>query len=124
MDLKYEVQALGQVSLDGVPIQSAEYLDTLNLFAPFPLLGVDYWSRVTDRWHVGGEFTFIAGSYNNTEALVFNVALRTRRQLTERLGAEFGLSILSADAEVTRPNTVRDIKYAYEGVYVGFDFRF
>jgi hypothetical protein len=44
--------------------------------------------------------------------------------LTERLGAEFGLSILSADAEVTRPNTVRDIKYAYEGVYDGFDFRF
>ena len=65
MDLKYEVQALGQVSLDGIPIQSGEYLDTLNLFAPFPLLGVDYWSRVTDRWHVGGEFTFIAEGTGN-----------------------------------------------------------
>ena len=36
----------------------------------------------------------------------------------------FSFSVVAADAEVTRPNTVRDIKYAYEGIYVGFDFGF
>ena len=108
LDLKYDVLAVGEVSLDGVPIESGEYRDTLSLLAPIPLIGLDYWSRVNDRWKVGGEITFVGGSYDNTDALAVNVTLRARRQMSRRLSLEAGVNFLSVDAEVTRPNTVRE----------------
>ena len=124
LDLKYEVIAQGQVSLDGAPIDSGEYRDTIDLFAPLPLIGLDFWSRVTDRWYIGSKLAFIAGSYNDTDALVIDAAIRARYGVTKRLAMIMGVNFLSADVEIRKRDTVRDVSYGYEGLFLGLDFNF
>ena len=124
LDLNYEVTARGEVSLDGVPVESGVYSDTTDLFAPLPLIGLDYWSKVTDRWYIGGKVGFIAGTYQETEALVVDATIRARYGLTERLAMIMGVNFLSADVEITKAATIRDISYGYEGLFLGLDFNF
>ncbi len=124
LDLRYEITARGLVSVDGAPVESGEYRDDIDLFAPLPLVGLDYWSRVTDRWYLGGKLAFITGSYSDTDALVIDAALRARYRMTPRVSMVTGVNFLSADVEITRSTTVRDISYGYEGIYLGLDFNF
>jgi hypothetical protein len=58
IDLKLDLEATGQITLDGVPIESGTYTDSVHQFAPLPLIGLDYWSSVTDRWFVGSRVAF------------------------------------------------------------------
>ena len=124
LDFRYDISARGIISLDDEPVEGGEFNDTIDLVAPMPLVGLDYWSRVTDRWYLGGKIAFIAGSYKDTDALVIDAALRARYQVTERLATVMGANFLSADVEISKTETIRDISYGFEGLYLGLDFNF
>jgi hypothetical protein len=124
IDLKMEIEATGQVLLDGVPVDSGVYKDTIDQFAPLPLIGLDYWSRVTDKWYFGAKLAFISGSYDDVSAHVVDANIRARYVMTSRVALITGVNYLSADVEIKRSNSIRDIRYGYDGVYLGLDFNF
>ena len=124
IDLKLDLEATGQITLDGVPIESGTYTDSVHQFAPLPLIGLDYWSSVTDRWFVGSRVAFIAGSYSDVSAQVVEATIRARYKMTDRLSLVTGVNYLSADVEVKRTNQITDTRYGYNGVFLGLDFSF
>ena len=124
LDLNLQLDAVGDIALDGQPIQSGQSSDTLSEFAPLPLVGLDYWSRVTNRWFLGGKVAFITGSYDDVSALVVEAAIRARYRMSERVSLITGVNFLSADVDIKRTDTKREISYGFEGFYLGLDFNF
>lgn len=124
LDLNLRLDAEGEITLDGQPVQSGRFSDTLSQFAPLPLVGLDYWSRVTDKWFLGGKVAFIAGSYDDVSALVVEAAIRARYRMTDRVSLITGVNFMSADADIGRTDTIQEIGYGFEGVYLGLDFNF
>lgn len=124
LDLKLTLDAVGEVTLDGDPVQSGEYNETISQFAPLPLFGLDYWTRVTNKWYLGGKVAFITGSYDDVSALVVEAALRARWRMTDRTSLITGVNFMSADVDIKRTDTIREISYGFEGVYLGLDFSF
>jgi len=124
LDLNLTLDAVGEVTLDGQPVQSGEYNETLNQFAPLPLFGLDYWTRVTNKWYLGGKVAFIAGSYDDVSALVVEAVLRARWRMTDRTSLITGVNFMSADVDIKRTNTISEIGYGFEGVYLGLDLSF
>lgn len=124
VDLKFDLSAQGEIRLDGEVVVSGVYNETIEQFVPLPLIGLDYWSRVTDRWFIGGKVSFVYGAYDDVSALVVDAQLRARYRMTERLSLITGVNFLSADVEIERTDTINDISYGYEGLYLGLDFSF
>ena len=124
LDLKMTLDAVGEVTLDGDPVQSGEYNETISQFAPLPLFGLDYWTRVTNKWYLGGKVALITGSYDNVSAFAIEAALRARWRMTDRVSLITGVNFMSADVDIKRTNTIREISYGFEGVYLGLDFSF
>jgi len=124
LDLNLSLDAVGEVTLDGQPVQSGTYNETLNQFAPLPLFGLDYWTRITDKWYLGGKIAFITGSYDDVSAFAVEAMLRARWRMTDRVSLITGANFMSADVDIKRTNTIREISYGFEGVYLGFDFSF
>lgn len=123
-DLKFEFGARGEITIDDEVVASGFYQETIDQFVPLPLIGLDYWSRVTDEWFLGGKVSFVYGSYNEVTALVVDAALRARYQMTDHVSLVTGVNFLSADVEIKRTGTIRDVSYGYEGLYLGLDFSF
>ena len=124
LDLAFTLDAVGEISLDGDPIQSGEYNETISQFAPLPLFGLDYWTRITNKWYLGGKVAFITGSYDDVSALAIEAALRARWRMTDRTSLITGVNFMSADVDIKRTDTIREISYGFEGVYLGLDFSF
>ena len=124
IDLKVDIEATGQILLDDVPIDSGVYTDTIDQFAPLPLVGLDYWSRVTGKWYFGAKLAFISGSYGDVSAHVVEANIRARYAMTNRVALITGVNYLSADVEIKRSNSIRDIRYGYDGAFLGLDFNF
>lgn len=124
IDLKMEIEATGQILLDGVPVDSGRYTDSIDQFAPLPLIGLDYWSRVTGKWYFGAKLAFISGSYDDVSAHVVEANIRARYAMTSRVALITGVNYLNADVEIKRSNSIRDIRYGYNGAYLGLDFNF
>jgi hypothetical protein len=124
LDLTFTLDAVGEISRDGQLVQSGEYHEAISQFAPLPLFGLDYWTRVTDKWYLGGKVAFITGTYDDVSALVVEAALRARWRMTDRTSIITGVNFMSADVDIKRTATIREISYGFEGVYLGFDFSF
>jgi hypothetical protein len=44
--------------------------------------------------------------------------------MTERVSLITGVNFLSADVDIKRTDTKREISYGFEGFYLGLDFNF
>lgn len=124
VDLKFDFAARGEIAIGDEVVASGFYQETIDQFVPLPLIGLDYWSRVTERWYLGGKVSFVYGAYSDVAALVVDAALRARYRMTEHVSLVTGVNFLSADVEIKRTDTIRDISYGYEGLYLGLDFSF
>ena len=70
-------------------------------------------------WCIG-----LARSYDDLSALVVDINIRVRYQLSRRTALLAGLNYLSADVEILDPDSITDIRYAFDGLFVGFDVNF
>jgi hypothetical protein len=53
IDLKYDFDAFGVLSIDDVPVATGAYTESLEQFAPIPLIGLDAWFAITNNWSFG-----------------------------------------------------------------------
>jgi hypothetical protein len=123
LDLKYVFEAEGDVTIDGVT-ESGSIYEEAKVFAPLPMIGVDFWYAFTPRWALATKVTFVAGSYEDVSASVLQTGINAQYRFTDHVGLLFGLAYFDADVEIEDDFDKKDISYGYDGGYVGMHFMF
>lgn len=123
LDLKYVFKAEGDITIDGVTI-SGEILEEANVFAPLPLIGLDFWFSFTPKWSMATKVGFVAGSYEDLSAVVLQTGINTQYKFTKHIGGVIGLVSFDADVVIEDNNEKQDIGYAYDGLFLGLHFVF
>jgi len=92
LDLKYELTAEGELSYRGIPILADEYEESVDQFAPLPLIGIDAWFALTPKWSLSAKLSLVGGSYQDISAFVYQSKIRARYQLSERIALSMGVN--------------------------------
>jgi hypothetical protein len=124
LDLKYEFDARGDLTFRDVPIRSGRYNESINQFAPLPMLGIDGWFALTPKWALGAKVAFIAGSYKDVSATVLESKIRVKYAFNKNVGLFFGVNYFNGDIEIKKTDTKTDIAYGFDGLFLGVDFGF
>lgn len=94
------------------------------MFAPLPLIGLDFWFSFTPEWSVSTKASFVAGSYGDVSAAVLQTAINAQYKFTDHVGLVFGLTYFDADIEIEDNIEKIDIAYGYDGGFIGMHFIF
>jgi hypothetical protein len=124
IDLKYDFDAFGVLSIDDVPITTGAYSDSLEQFAPIPMIGLDAWFAITDKWSFGARASFVAGEVSDVRALILESRIRAKYDFNEHIGLLIGLIYFDGDVTLNDTEKKTEINYGFEGLFVGLDFGF
>ena len=124
IDHKYDFDAFGVLSIDDVPVASGAYSESLEQFAPIPMIGLDAWFAITDRWSFGARATFVAGEVNDVRALILESRIRAKYDFNEHIGLLIGLNYFDGDITINDTDVKTEINYGFEGLILGIDVGF
>jgi len=124
IDLKYDFDAFGVVSLDDVPVAAGAYSERLEQFAPIPLIGLDAWFAITNKWSFGARASFVAGDVADVRALILESRIRAKYDFNDRVGLLIGLLYFDGDVTLDNSDTKTEINYGFEGLFLGLDVGF
>jgi hypothetical protein len=124
IDLKYDFDAFGVLTLDGEPISSGAYSERLEQFAPIPMIGLDAWFAITDKWSFGARAAFVGGEVNDVRALILESRIRAKYDLNEHIGLLVGLNYFDGDVTLNDTDLKTEINYGFEGLMLGIDVGF
>lgn len=124
MDFKYELEAEGELEIDGAPVSSGTYKDDVSLLVPLPLFGVDLSYAFTPRWSVSTKISLIGGKYQDVTAGAWQTSVNTRYSFNRRVGIVFGLTYFYTEVTIEDENEKQDIIYGYNGVFAGAHLKF
>ncbi len=123
LDLKYNFKAEGEITLNGKTI-SGSILEEANLFAPLPLIGLDFWFSFTPEWSMATTVAFVAGKHEDLSAVVVQAGINAQYKFTRHIGGVIGLTSFAADVVIEDNIEKQDISYAYDGLFLGMHFVF
>ena len=123
LDLKYVFEAKGDITVNGVT-KSGAILEEANVFAPLPLIGLDFWFSFTPEWSMATMVGFVAGSYEDLSAVVVQAGINAQYKFSRHIGGVIGLTSFSADVVIEDSDEKQDIDYAYDGLFMGVHFVF
>lgn len=121
LDLKYVFNASGDITIDGVTTTSSIEEET-KVFAPLPLIGLDFLFRITDNWSFDTKLAFVSGSHNDLSANVFQTSINAQYRFNRYIGVVMGLAYFDADVVIEDNLEKQDISYGYDGAYIGMHF--
>jgi len=121
LDLKYVFSAEGDITIDGVTTSGSIEEET-KVFAPLPLIGLDFLFRITDSWSFATKVGFVAGSYDDLSANVFQTSINAQYRFNSYIGFVMGLAYFDADVVIEDNLEKQDISYGYDGAYIGMHF--
>ena len=124
LDLKYELQAEGEISVEGDPVLRNSYSVATGVFAPLPIFGIDAWSYFTKRWALGTRLSIVGGSYQDVSALIVDTSVRAKYQFNKWFGLTFGITYFIGNVDIDEPDLITEVDYGYDGIALGLDFRF
>lgn len=124
IDLKYDFDAFGVLLIDGEPVTTGSYTENLEQFAPIPMIGLDAWFAITDKWSFGARASFVAGDVSDVRALILESRIRAKYDFTENVGLIIGLSYFDGDVTLNSTTRKTEINYGFEGLIVGLDVGF
>jgi hypothetical protein len=124
IDLKYDFDAFGVLSLDGQPVATGSYSEKLEQFAPIPMVGLDAWFAITKRWSFGARASFVAGEVNDVRALILESRIRAKYDFNENVGLLIGLNYFDGDVTINSTDVKTEINYGFEGLMLGIDIGF
>lgn len=124
IDLEYQFDAVGTLSLDGEPIESGVYSETLEQFAPIPLAGIDAWFALTDRWSFGARAAFVAGEVSDVRAVITESSIRAKYAFNENIGLIMGINYFDGDITINDTDKKTEINYGLDGLFFGIDVGF
>jgi hypothetical protein len=123
LDLKYVFEADGDITVDGVTT-SGSILEESDVFAPLPLVGLDFWFGFTPEWSMATTIGFVTGKYEDLSALVVQAGINAQYKFSRHIGGVIGLTSFSADVLIEDNAEKQDIDYAYDGLFMGVHFVF
>ena len=124
IDLKYDFDAFGVLSINGDPVATGSYTESLEQFAPIPTFGLDAWFAITDKWSFGARASFIAGDVADVRALILESRIRAKYDFNEHVGLLFGLLYFDGDVTLNNSDVKTEINYGFEGLILGLDVGF
>jgi hypothetical protein len=124
IDLVYQFDAVGTVSLDGEPVESGTYSETLDQFAPIPLAGLDAWFALTKKWSFGARAAFVAGDVNDVRAVIIESSIRAKYTFNENVGLVMGVNYFDGDITINQTDLKTEINYGFDGLFLGLDVGF
>lgn len=124
INLEYELDAVGSIEIDGVPVTSGEYNPRVRQVAPLPLIGIDFSFRITDRWSASSQFGLVGGSYKEISATVIDAMISARYAMTDHWGITLGANFLSADIDIDKEDLLTEVSYGFEGLNMSVDYNF
>ena len=123
LDLKYVFEAQGQLTQDGVTT-SESIKEEAKVFAPLPLIGLDFWYAFTPKWSLITKVAFVAGTYEDVSASVLQTSFNALYNFTDHIGLVFGLAYFDADVVIEDDTKKKAISYGYDGGFIGMHFMF
>ncbi len=123
LDLKYIFKAEGEITINGVTT-SGSILEEASVFAPLPLVGLDFWFSFTPEWSMATTVAFVAGKHEDLSAVVVQAGIKAQYKFTRHIGGVIGLTSFSADVVIEDDIEKQEISYAYDGLFVGMHFVF
>ena len=124
LDLKYSLNAEGEITVQGDPVSQNRYTAEAEVLAPLPIFGIDTWSRLTGKWAMGTKVSLVGGTYEDISALILDVSVRAKYAFTDWFGLTFGITYFTGDITIDEPDIKTEVGYGYDGVALGLDFRF
>ena len=124
IDLEYQFDAVGTLSLDGEPIESGVYSETLEQFAPIPLAGIDAWFALTDKWSFGARAVFVAGEVSDVRAVITESSIRAKYAFNQNIGLIMGINYFDGDITINNTDKKTEINYGLDGLFFGIDLGF
>jgi len=121
LDLKYVFKAEGEITIDGVT-NSGSIEEESKIFAPLPLVGLNFLFHITDRWNFATKVAFIAGSHQDLSATVTQTSIQALYKINQHIGVVMGLAYFDADVVIEDDLEKQDISYGYDGAYIGMHF--
>jgi hypothetical protein len=123
IDLEYIFEAEGEITVDGVT-ENGEIYEEASVFAPLPMIGLDFWYAFTPRWALATKVTFVIGSYEDVSATVIQAGINAQYRLTDHIGLVFGLASFDAKIDIEDDMEKQEVSYSYDGGYAGVHFMF
>ena len=123
LDLKYVFEADGQITIEGVTTPGS-IKEEANVFAPLPLIGLDFWFNFTPSWSMSTRVAFVAGSYEDVSATALQTAINAQYRVSDHVGIVLGLAYFDTDVVIEDDVDKTDIAYGYDGGFVGMHFMF
>ena len=123
LDLKYVFKAEGNITVGGVTLSGA-ILEEANVFAPLPLIGLDFWFSFTPEWSMATRVGFVAGRYEDLSAMVVQTRINAQYKFNKHIGGVIGLTSFAADVVIEDNIEKQEISYAYDGLFMGMHFIF
>ncbi len=121
LDLRFSAEAKGEIEIDG-NIQSEEVLVEASVFAPLPLLGLNFVTAYTPEWSMATRISLMAGSYQDVSASILQVNINSLYQFNKHVGLLLGLTYFSADVDINDSLELLEVSYNYEGIFIGMHF--
>ena len=123
LDLLYVLEANGTITQEDGTI-TASLREEAGITAPLPLLGFNFWYAFTPKWGINTKVALVAGSYNDIRGWVVNTNINARYQFSKNVGAIIGIAYFDADIVIEDESERTDVKYGYDGAFLGLHMVF
>lgn len=119
MDLDYLFEAEGQITL-GDQTWSGSLSEEATVFAPLPLIGLDFWYAFTPDWSLSTKVAFAAGNYQDVTAFIGETSVIAHYRINHWLGALMGITYFDANAKIEDDVDITEVSYGFSGLTLGF----
>lgn len=118
LDIRYVLEADGTVTYEDMTTTDRLREET-GVFAPMPLIGLDFWYAFTPKWGISSNVSLVAGNFDDYRGWVVNTNINARYNITDHMGAVFGISYFDADIIIEDALERTDVNYSYDGIFLG-----
>lgn len=123
IDLRYVIDASGQITVGGTTKSSERLLDA-NVFAPLPMLGLNFGFSFTPKWSLATKILIVGGSFDDVSASVLQTSVNALYTFNEHIGLLMGITYFNAAVTIDDETDKTDVGYGYDGAFIGMHFGF
>jgi hypothetical protein len=118
LDIRYVLEAEGTITYEDMTTVDSLREDT-GVFAPMPLIGLDFWYAFTPKWGINSRVSLVAGDFSDYRGWVVSTNINAHYKINNHFGVVFGLAYFDADIIIEDSLERTDVKYGYDGLFLG-----
>ena len=123
LDLRLLFEASGEITIDNTTRSNAVVAEA-NVFAPLPLLGLNFGYSYTPKWRLSTRISLVGGSYDDISATVLQTSIKSVYQFSKHVGLILGLTYFNADVSIEEEAKIKEVSYGYTGGFIGMHFSY